>query len=487
MPSNLKPTLVLWGVRMGFLSYGWDAGVLGGVLQTKAFQSAMKAPDTTTTAMIVASFLLASWLGCVMAASPWSDKVGRRMWVMAGAGVQIFGTIICASAYSPGQLIAGRVLIGVGNGFVVATGPVFVAETTGTVKQRGPLVGNLMGFACVGTACAYWIDFGFTYASGQAAWRLPIAMQVIFSILTIALMYPNGDSPRWYYLQNRPEDGRLALEQIYNDNDMATKVAAEIQTELTQEVGETLRFSDFFIDRSETKAATRIRDGVILVGVAYLMGINMIFYYMTTIFQVYIGLEPTTASICSGAATTLLAIGTFVGSMFCEKGGRRKWLLWGSALQSCFMIAFVGLLAVGTKAASSAAAAMLFGWILVFSPTWAPLPYIYVSETMPLRHRHTGVGLSISAQWLMAFLTVYAGPIGFERVGWKIWIWFAVFNVIGFPYVYFFLKESRGRSLERMGELYNEKLVFHTDGSEGTGSANGSLKEIKVGIDGEKA
>ena len=53
---------------------------------------------------------------------------------------------------------------------------------------------------------------------------------------------------------------------------------------------------------------------------------------------------------------------------------------------------------------------------------------------MPLRHRHTGVGLSISSQWLMAFLTVYAGPIAIANIGWKTWIWFAVFNVIGFPY-----------------------------------------------------
>ncbi|ORY12069.1 sugar transporter-like protein [Clohesyomyces aquaticus] len=483
MPSKMNPTLVLWGVRMGFMSYGWDAGVLGGVLQTPAFQSAMKIPDTTTTAMIVASFLLASWLGCCIAASPWSDRVGRRVWIMVGAAIQIVGTIIAACAYSTGQLIAGRVLIGVGNGLVVATGPVYVAETTGVVKQRGPLVGILMGFACTGTALAYWIDFGFTYTKGQVVWRLPVAMQIFWSLLTIGLIFPNADSPRWYLLRDREDEGLLVLRQIYDDNSIADKVAAEIQTELKQEVGETLMFFDFFIDRSETKAATRIRDGIVLVGVAYLMGINMIFYYMTTIFQVYIGLAPTTASVCSGAATTLLAIGAFVGSIFCEKGGRRKWLLWGSALQSVFMIAFVGLLAANTKATNSAAAAMLFGWILVFSPTWAPQPYIYISETMPLRHRHTGVGLAMSAQWLMAFLTVYAGPIGFEKVGWKIWVWFAVFNVIGFPYVYFFLRESRGRSLEHMNELYNEKLAVVSGSvspSEREASVKGETVEDKI-------
>ena len=43
---KINSNLVLWGVRMGYMSYGWDAGVLGGVLQTSAFQNAMKVrPD----------------------------------------------------------------------------------------------------------------------------------------------------------------------------------------------------------------------------------------------------------------------------------------------------------------------------------------------------------------------------------------------------------------------------------------------------------
>lgn len=181
--------------------------------------------------------------------------------------MQIFGTVVSAAAFSPGQLIAGRVLIGVGNGFVVSAGPVYVAETTGTVSQRGPLVGILMGFACTGTALSYWICFGFTYATGQIVWRLPVAMQIIFSVLTVALILPNADSPRWYYLKGRAEKGKLVLQQIYPD-DMAKadKVAFEIEAELSQEIHEKLRFSDFIVDKSANKAATRIRDGVVLVG-----------------------------------------------------------------------------------------------------------------------------------------------------------------------------------------------------------------------------
>jgi hypothetical protein len=39
---KIHPSLMLWGVRMGYMSYGWDAGVLGGIIETTEFQSAMK-------------------------------------------------------------------------------------------------------------------------------------------------------------------------------------------------------------------------------------------------------------------------------------------------------------------------------------------------------------------------------------------------------------------------------------------------------------
>lgn len=75
------------------------------------------------------------------------------------------------------------------------------------------------------------------------------------------------------------------------------------------------------------QAARRIRTGVILVGVAYLMSIDIIFCYTTTIFQVYIGLAPSMASGLAGACTTILAITNFTGVVFMENLGRRTSML----------------------------------------------------------------------------------------------------------------------------------------------------------------
>jgi hypothetical protein len=79
-----------------------------------------------------------------------------------------------------------------------------------------------------------------------------------------------------------------------------------------------------------------------------------------TIFQVYIGLKPLTASGLAGTATTVLAITNYFGVYYLEKFGRRTWLIVGAVAQTIFMAAFTGLLSSPGQKTGAAAAAMLF-------------------------------------------------------------------------------------------------------------------------------
>ncbi|KAF2842057.1 sugar transporter-like protein [Patellaria atrata CBS 101060] len=473
---------------LGFITFGWDAGVLGGILLTPEFQSAMKFPgDTWTISMTTSIFLLASWLGCIIV-SCFGLFAGRRTWIIMGEIIQIVGTIISASSYGWGQLLAGRLVIGIGNGFCTSMIPVFVAEMAVHVHKRGQGVNLMIGCASIGTALAYWVDFGMVFASGQAVWRFPVAFQIFWSLLTLAFIWPLPDTPRYYFAKGLPEEGDVVLERMFNQTTSegpAETAKKDILASLELEKADTarLRIKDFFWDTSDLQAARRIRTGVILVGGAYLIGTNMIFYYMTTIFQVYIGLEPLTASGLAGAATTVLAITNIIGVIFMEKLGRRKWLIGGAIGQSIFLAAFTGLISTPGEATGAAAAAMLFCWIAVFGPTWGPVTYVYASEIMPLRYRHIGFALSISSQWVMAFVTVFAGPIAIadENVGWKTWIWFLVFNVLAGPFVYFCCPETRGRSLEEIDLIFMSESMHNTDAAKqlehDIGSQNGSSVE----------
>ena len=192
-----------------------------------------------------------------------------------------------------------------------------------------------------------------------------------------------ADTPRYYYAKGLIADGDALLERLYTES-IATpevqqaKLSILASLELERAESASLRLKDFFWDTSEMQAARRIRTGMILIGVAYLMGIDMIFYYMTTIFQVYIGLAPLTASALSGAATTVLTISNYLGVYFMERLGRRTWLIGGAAAQTVFLAIFTGLLSSPGPQTGAAAAAMLFCWISVFGPTWGP---VTVSET----------------------------------------------------------------------------------------------------------
>ena len=41
------------------------------------------------------------------------------------------------------------------------------------------------------------LDFGMSYAGGAIAWRLPIAVQLIFAIVVIILLFGLPESPRY--------------------------------------------------------------------------------------------------------------------------------------------------------------------------------------------------------------------------------------------------------------------------------------------------
>ncbi|KAJ9349920.1 hypothetical protein DTO280E4_8835 [Paecilomyces variotii] len=463
--SKVYRNAILAG-SLGFITFGWDAGVLGGILLTPEFQNTIGNPTNTyKLSMITSSFLLASWLGC-MIISAFGLRLGRRTWILASNVIEIIGTIISASSYSYGQLVAGRVIIGVGNGIMTSMIPVYVAEMATETRYRGKGVNAMIAAASLGVALAYWIDFGMTFATSQAVWRFPVAFQIFWSLCGISLLWTLPESPRYCFATGDDAKGDQILERLYGapvTESRVTKAKRDILASLALENADTasLRVKDFFWDTSDIQAARRIRTGMILVGVAYLMGVDMIFYYTTTIFRVYIGLPSITASALAAFANTVLAITNYLGVFYMEKLGRRTWLIAGAIGQTIFMAAFIGLLSHPGPQTGAAAAAMLFCWIAVFGPTWGPVTYVYASEIMPLRYRHIGFALSVSCQWLMAFLTVFAGPIAIAdpSVGFKAWIWFLVFNFIAIPFVYFACPETRGHSLEGVDLLFMKDTI----------------------------
>lgn len=94
---------------IAFMMYGYDAGVLGGVLLHPPFLEAIGNPTGEwTIALISSSYSLAAFVTTLVIA-PFTFRLGRRGTILLGNAAAIVGSVIQASSYSMGQLIAGRI------------------------------------------------------------------------------------------------------------------------------------------------------------------------------------------------------------------------------------------------------------------------------------------------------------------------------------------------------------------------------------------
>lgn len=78
---------------------------------------------------------------------------------------------------------------------------------------------------------------------------------------------------------------------------------------------------------------------------------------------------------------------------------------------------------------------VIFIFLFVFGYAWQGCVWLYCSEIAPLEYRHIGGAATAFGEWLMTFITVFAGPIGLTNVGWKFWLWVLSGNVTAILFV----------------------------------------------------
>lgn len=110
-----------------FVAFGYGQGDIGGLLVMESFRERFPSFDATGNAgvysfALMAGVVIASWnIGCFVGAMltiVFGDRLGRRGSALLGLSLEVVGKIIQVSTFSTGQYIAGRVIAGVGNGYV---------------------------------------------------------------------------------------------------------------------------------------------------------------------------------------------------------------------------------------------------------------------------------------------------------------------------------------------------------------------------------
>ncbi|KAF7192842.1 Sugar transporter STL1 [Pseudocercospora fuligena] len=446
-----------------FMMYGYDAGVLGGIILHKPFLDAIGNPSNDTVIpMIVASYDLAACVTALVVAF-FAFRMGRRGTVILGNVAAIIGSVIQASSYSVAQLIVGRLVQGVSIGAISSAVPTYLSETGVEIGDRGPANALNAILLISGVPLAYWVDYGFTKMQTQASWRVPIIFQCIFAIISGGLMLFLPDTPRWYYARNRWEEGDTALAQLH-DTDIndprvqrtRSEILAAIEAEL--EANASLDWKQFLtmgiVDKTRMKIIRRLCMCFWLPMIREWMGSSLIAYYSSVILSTVA--KPSLVSLLSGVLNIFFALGCVPLYFTVEKVGRRSILLYGAMTMTVLITIFTALVATGTGTESIewTAVAFIFLFLFVFGWSWQGCVWLYCAEIAPLEYRHIGAAATAFGEWLMTFITVFAGPIGFDHIGWYFWLWVISGNVVAIIFVFLLCPETGGKTLEQVDYLF---------------------------------
>lgn len=92
-----------------FLLFGYDNGVLGGLVGTAPFLEAMQDPTPNMLGLIVSIYNIGCLSGCGLAAT-FGYQIGRRRTLMLGCLIVMVGAAIQASSFGQGQMIGARII-----------------------------------------------------------------------------------------------------------------------------------------------------------------------------------------------------------------------------------------------------------------------------------------------------------------------------------------------------------------------------------------
>ncbi|CAI2040605.1 hypothetical protein SEUBUCD650_0I01630 [Saccharomyces eubayanus] len=476
-----KPIIAYWTVMclclmiaFGGFIFGWDTGTISGFINQTDFKrrfgqeqrdGSYQLSDVRT-GLIVGIFNIGCAVGG-LTLGRLGDIYGRRIGLMCVILVYIVGIVIqIASIDKWYQYFIGRIVSGMGVGGVAVLSPTLISEIS-PKHLRGTCISFYQLMITLGIFLGYCTNYGTKKYSNSIQWRVPLGLCFAWAIFMIVGMVMVPESPRFLVEKGRYEEARRSLAKsnkvTVTDPGVVSEVDAITANMEAERAAGNASWSELFSNKGAI--LPRVIMGVVIQSLQQLTGCNYFFYYGTTIFNA-VGMEDSfETSIVLGIVNFA---STFVALYIVDKFGRRKCLLWGSASMAiCFVIfATVGVTRLwphgkdqpSSQSAGNVMIVFTCFFIFCFAITWAPIAYVIVAESYPLRVRNRAMAIAVGANWMWGFLIGFFTPFITRAIGFSYGYVFMGCLIFSYFYVFFFVCETKGLTLEEVNEMYEERI-----------------------------
>ncbi|KAJ7133994.1 general substrate transporter [Mycena crocata] len=455
--------------------FGLDISSMSGVLSNPAYLATFHNPASNPQGAIVASMPAGSFVGALMV-TQLADRLGRKRTVQLSGLIWVIGSIIQCASINRGMLVVGRIISGIAVGLASSVVPIYQAEVTAP-HIRGRLVSLQQWSITWGILIQYFIQFGCSYISGTASFRIPWGLQMIPAIVLVIGMQLFPESPRWLFDHGREDQALEVLADLHAGGDKTAELVLleyeEIRAQVTFERTEGVKS---YRDLLKPGMPRRVFLGCALQMWSQLSGMNVMMYYIIYVFQ-GAGLTGRRGNLIADSVQYVLnVVATVPAIIYIDKWGRRPMLLAGTLAMGFFLFLVGGLqgrfgewgtvdgsrvwVITDQDAATRAIIVCSYLFVCSFAVTMGPVSWTYPAELFPTKVRGKAVSLATSANWVFNFALAWAVPPALSNIAYKTYFIFGTFNFAAFVHIFFMYPETVGRSLEEVEEIFGQGHVF---------------------------
>lgn len=426
--------------------------------------------------VVGAPYLSCAVLGCALTGPLNRALGGRRGAIFAASIVSAGAALWQAFARSWPQLLAARLLLGIGIGPNSATVPVYAAECA-PAPIRGALVMMWQLWTAFGIMLGYVACVVFRPSAGiteDLAWRLMLGSTVLFPLLVCAQIFLVPESPQWLVNRRRLAQAyqsfcRLRSSSVVAARDlylmetarMASSPFSSHPTHPTQSRSFVASHFRAWLASIRSLLTRRNRRALYASGVLMVMqqfcGVNVIAYYSSTIF-LSAGLSQNRAHLASLGFGIINFVFALPAIRIIDTKGRRFLALFTLPLLAVCLAATAIAFSTSPSAPGHVAgiAVCIYVFAAIYSVGMGPVPFTYSAEAFGASARDSGMSVATTILWACNFILSLTWPALLARLSATgAFSYYAAWNVAGFLLVFLFVPETKGLSLSGLDELFS--------------------------------
>ncbi|KAF1984801.1 putative MFS sugar transporter [Aulographum hederae CBS 113979] len=446
--------------------YGYDASVYNALQGSENWDVYFNRVNDQLIGAVNTAYTVGAIVAGWFMGGPIADYFGRRVGMASGAVAVIIATFM--QTFSPrgqiGCFIAGRVVVGIGQGLALTAGSIYIGELA-PPSIRGKIMSFWQMFYSVGSFLAYWVNYACSRhieELGDWDWKMVVIFQLLVPCVILAQVFFIPETPRWYMQHGqRYKEARDSLRKVretemdVDDEIMIIKEALDYEKEAISST-----YSALWKDKSVRK---RLLIAFAINAGQQITGQGTLNTYSTAIYK-KVFKNPETISLINALNATFGIVFTLNATWTVDRFGRKFLLIAGAAGMAVCMIivAAVETETPTTDDAKSRPVAisivfLLFLFSFFYKPSWGATVWIWTAEIFSMNVRAQAVGMSSQVQNVANSIVQQFFPAFLNNEGFYAFYMFAAINVCLGLFTWFCVPETKGVGLEDMDRLFGGK------------------------------